>query len=270
MAATKKRKTRELAMQVLYLWDAHAREEADLARQLATDESEDPEVRQGALDMARATWAQRELIDARVDRLAPNWPVRRQPPVDRNLIRLAVWELTAGQTPPKVVIDEAIELAKAFSTEQSPAFVNGVLDAVLREHRALTAEGGQAPAVIPPISYDRPDVPPAPSAVEPEPEMPPPAAPPEPAPARPADEGPRDIAAVFDTDLRPVFLPDRRIDDPFLAALEVSLMSAGAEPAVAGRISGAVRSRWQTGQLHTTEEAMGVVREQVLHTLGGR
>ncbi len=60
--------------------------------------------------------------------------------VDRNLIRMAVWELTNSDTPPKVVIDEAIELAKEFSTEQSPAFVNGVLDAVLRETRTLTAE----------------------------------------------------------------------------------------------------------------------------------
>jgi N utilization substance protein B len=59
--------------------------------------------------------------------------------VDRSILRLAVWELTSGQTPPKVVIDEAIELAKSFSTEQSPAFVNGVLDAVLKEVNALTS-----------------------------------------------------------------------------------------------------------------------------------
>ena len=60
------------------------------------------------------------------------------------MIRLAVWELTNADTPPKVVLDEAIELAKKFSTEQSPAFINGVLDAVLKEHQGLTkgnAEG---------------------------------------------------------------------------------------------------------------------------------
>jgi N utilization substance protein B len=60
--------------------------------------------------------------------------------VDRNILRLAVWELTNADTPPKVVIDEAIELAKCFSTEQSPAFVNGVLDAVLKENMALKAD----------------------------------------------------------------------------------------------------------------------------------
>ena len=52
-----------------------------------------------------------------------------------------MWELTNASTPPKVVIDEAIELAKSFSTEQSPAFVNGVLDAVLKENVALKSDG---------------------------------------------------------------------------------------------------------------------------------
>ena len=85
--------------------------------------------------MAGGTWEQRGIDRVRVEKLAPQWPPRRQPGVDRNIMRLAVWELTNADTPPKVVIDEAIELAKAFSTEQSPAFVNGVLDAVLKENR---------------------------------------------------------------------------------------------------------------------------------------
>jgi N utilization substance protein B len=88
------------------------------------------------------------MIDERLERLAPQWPPRRQPGVDRSLLRLAVWELTNADTPPKVVIDEAIELAKKFSTEQSPAFINGVLDAVLREHRTMIGETneGQRPS----------------------------------------------------------------------------------------------------------------------------
>ncbi len=93
--------------------------------------------RQG-LRMAGSAWDGREHTDQWIERLAPQWPPRRQPGVDRAILRLAVWELTEGQTPPKVVIDEAIELAKSFSTEQSPAFVNGVLDAVLKEIRAMT------------------------------------------------------------------------------------------------------------------------------------
>jgi N utilization substance protein B len=88
--------------------------------------------------MAAGAWEGREISDRWVERLAPQWPPRRQPGVDRAILRLAIWELTSSDTPPKVVIDEAIELAKSYSTENSPAFVNGVLDAVLKEHRNLT------------------------------------------------------------------------------------------------------------------------------------
>jgi N utilization substance protein B len=136
----KKRKTREIAMQTLFLWDATGGDsDAGATEQLLEGATQDHDVRRGALEMARGTWTQREQIDAWVERLAPQWPPRRQPGVDRSLIRLAVWELTGTDTPPKVVIDEAIELAKQFSTEQSPAFVNGVLDAVLKEKQELVA-----------------------------------------------------------------------------------------------------------------------------------
>ena len=135
----KKRKTRELAMQTLFLWDAAGNPDPAVAQQLMTDGTDDHDVRRDALAMATGTWEQRATIDAWVERLAPQWPPRRQPGVDRNLIRLAVWELTNADTPPKVVIDEAIELAKQFSTEQSPAFVNGVLDSVLKESQELVA-----------------------------------------------------------------------------------------------------------------------------------
>jgi N utilization substance protein B len=135
----RKRKTRELAMQMLFLWDSNGEKSIDVARRMAEEGTDDRAVGRSAVEMAEKTWDQREAIDKQVERLAPHWPPRRQPGVDRGLIRLAVWELTNADTPPKVVIDEAIELAKKFSTEQSPSFINGVLDAVLREHRALVA-----------------------------------------------------------------------------------------------------------------------------------
>jgi N utilization substance protein B len=87
--------------------------------------------------LASGAWEARAVSDPWVERLAPQWPPRRQPGVDRNIIRLAIHELTSGLVPPKVAIDEAIELAKIYSTENSPAFVNGVLDAVLKEHEKL-------------------------------------------------------------------------------------------------------------------------------------
>ncbi len=125
-------------MQSLFLWDTHGQSDPDMARQIINDGSDNEDVRSSALAMATAAWEQRDSSDRWVERLAPQWPPRRQPAVDRNLLRLAVWELTNTATPPKVVIDEAIELAKQFSTEQSAAFINGVLDAVLKEHLALT------------------------------------------------------------------------------------------------------------------------------------
>ena len=109
----------------------------DLARPIVEEGAPDDEtIRRSALEMASGAWEQRATIDTQVERLAPQWPPRRQPGVDRNLIRLAVWELTHSDTPPKVVLDEAIELAKNFSTENSPAFINGVLDAIHRQTQA--------------------------------------------------------------------------------------------------------------------------------------
>ena len=130
-------------MQVLYLWDAHGSDDPLMARQAMENvPGADDAARQTAMEMAAGAWGQRVATDQWVERLAPQWPPRRQPPVDRNILRLGVWEMTNTDTPPKVVIDEAVELAKEFSTENSSNFVNGVLDAVLREHRALKGETG--------------------------------------------------------------------------------------------------------------------------------
>jgi len=127
-------------MQVLFLWDAGANMDLQLGWQVTDDEKTEETIRMKALQMAVEAWGQRESADARVEKIAPRWPPRRQPGVDRSIIRLAVWELTTQPTPPKVVIDEAIELAKEFSTEQSPAFVNGVLDAVMHEKHPQNLE----------------------------------------------------------------------------------------------------------------------------------
>ena len=126
-------------MQVLFLWDTNGENDSVLAAQVTDDAADvDDEARREALSMAADAWNQREMTDQWVSRLAPQWPPKRQPGVDRSILRLAVWELTSGKTPAKVVIDEAIELAKSFSTEQSPGFVNAILDSVLREYQEMT------------------------------------------------------------------------------------------------------------------------------------
>ena len=138
-AVSNRRRARELAMQVLFLWDTSGQSDPLLAAQVGSDDANlDDETRREGLRMAGEAWNARETSDTWIERLAPQWPPRRQPGVDRSILRLAAWELTSGQTPPKVVIDEAIEMAKSFSTEQSPGFVNGVLDALLREHQEIT------------------------------------------------------------------------------------------------------------------------------------
>ena len=133
-------------MQVLFLWDTHGGSDPLLAAQVGEgDGGLDDETRREGLKMAGDAWAVREAMDKWIERLAPQWPPRRQPGVDRGILRLAAWEMTAGQTPPKVVIDEAIELAKSFSTEQSPGFINGVLDSLLREYQEMTKGAPAAP-----------------------------------------------------------------------------------------------------------------------------
>jgi transcription antitermination protein NusB len=82
-----------------------------------------------ARDLARAAWRNRESYDQQLAQAVPDWPVHRMPPVDRNILRLGLHELLCEpDTPPQVVINEAIELARRFGDADSPAFVNGVLD----------------------------------------------------------------------------------------------------------------------------------------------
>ncbi|MFP4224447.1 MAG: transcription antitermination factor NusB [Phycisphaeraceae bacterium] len=130
----KRRDIRRLAMQVLYQLDLGSKPERD-ALLADLDEYDPPEVRAAATDLALAAWPDREVADSYSRQLAPDWPPHRQPAVDRAILRLAHYEMTSGHAPTKVVINEAVELAKRFSGEHSPAFINGVLDKLARQLR---------------------------------------------------------------------------------------------------------------------------------------
>ncbi|MEM9418714.1 MAG: transcription antitermination factor NusB [Planctomycetota bacterium] len=131
---SKRHASRRLAMQVLYQIDATGETDADTIF-AGLDEDHDPiEVRQEAVELALAAWAQREEHDEKVTALAEDWPTHRQPPVDRAILRLALYEMTSGRTPAKVAINEALDLAMQFSNENAPAFINGVLDKL---HKSL-------------------------------------------------------------------------------------------------------------------------------------
>ncbi len=90
---------------------------------------------QYAQALVRGTVDHREEIDSMIRGQADNWRLERMPPVDRNILRLAIFEmLYECDTPKLVVVDEAIELAKKFGSEQSGRFVNGLLDGLLKQH----------------------------------------------------------------------------------------------------------------------------------------
>jgi N utilization substance protein B len=82
--------------------------------------------------LVRTTAERLPAIDGLISQHSEHWRIDRMPAVDRNILRLAVCEMTTTPTPPAVVIDEALELARRFSGEESVAFINGVLDAIRR------------------------------------------------------------------------------------------------------------------------------------------
>ncbi|WP_200761456.1 transcription antitermination factor NusB [Poriferisphaera corsica] len=130
---SKQRNTRRLAMQVLYQIDVTGELDRDEILSNIDNEFDTPDVCAKAVDTALHAWVTHGTSDEQISLLAPDWPTYRQPPVDRAILRLAYYEMSSGQTPPKVAINEAVELAKNFASENSPAFINGVLDKLAKK-----------------------------------------------------------------------------------------------------------------------------------------
>lgn len=98
--------------------------------------------RDRAVAIAQGAWSERASADAAFAELAPEWPAHRMPAVDRAVLRLAHYEMHAGSAAPKAVVNEAVELAKQFSTADSPGFVNALLDKILKRVLASQPAGG--------------------------------------------------------------------------------------------------------------------------------
>jgi transcription antitermination factor NusB len=124
----KRTQARELALQLLYQLDIRGEEIVpDLLEHLAT--VHDAEVRDFARDLLQGYRERAAEIDRRIEEVARNWQLRRMAVIDRNILRLATYELLyRDDVPPLVSINEAIELAKKYSTKNSGPFVNGILD----------------------------------------------------------------------------------------------------------------------------------------------
>jgi transcription antitermination protein NusB len=132
-------RARESALQILYQWDVGKIDvdraiETFFARQWPDAVPPSDELRRVAESLARETVARISSIDALVAETAERWRPERMAVIDRLILRMAIGELMRGpDTPPAVVINEALELARTFSTEDAVKFINGMLDAIRKK-----------------------------------------------------------------------------------------------------------------------------------------
>jgi N utilization substance protein B len=137
-------RARQQAMQLLFEWDVRRTPVEEILQGyyeslLISEDSVGKPVRDPfAETLVRGVIAEITEIDEMITRHAAHWKIPRMPTVDRNLLRIAVFEMQRTETPAAVAIDESLELARQFSGEESVHFINGVLDAVRKELAAKT------------------------------------------------------------------------------------------------------------------------------------
>jgi N utilization substance protein B len=125
-----RRKGRELALQMLYQWDV-TREPLDrIVESMALLQNAGEDARKFARVLAEGTIRRIDEIDTNITEQSDSWRLDRMATVDRNILRVAIFELMETETPKNVVINEALEVTKRFSAPDAVSFVNGVLDAV--------------------------------------------------------------------------------------------------------------------------------------------
>ncbi len=135
---------RRAALQALYILDRGG-DPAPESLTAALEGSAASEAdRAEGVDFALRTWECGRTLDDELNPLSPDWPLHRQPVLDRSILSLAAQEMTESPEQWKVVISEAIDLAREFSTEESPRFINGVLDRLQRERQRNQDQSGEA------------------------------------------------------------------------------------------------------------------------------
>ena len=134
---TSRRRARILALQALYEIDGSRHDPESVVAQRVRELSKPYAVEEFARKIVRGVLENLERIDRIIETHAPAWPIPQLAPVDRNLLRVAIYELAIdGETPPRVAINEAVEIGKTFGSDASFRFVNGVLGSVLAERQA--------------------------------------------------------------------------------------------------------------------------------------
>ena len=126
-----RRKARAIALQALYEFDSVGHEAEKVVTHLLAGEGLSPGNCTFVRELVSGVVQNKEKLDLNIQKFAPAWPVKQIPVVDRNILRLAIFEiLLDNKVPVKVAINEAVELAKAFGSDNSPKFINGVLGSV--------------------------------------------------------------------------------------------------------------------------------------------
>jgi N utilization substance protein B len=121
-------KARELALQMLFQVDLNSDVDGRMVAEMIRERLQEEDLREFAWRLFSGTMECRPQIDEQIQAIATNWKLFRMAATDRNVLRLGAFELLHVETPHRVVIDEALELAKKFGSDQSAQFVNGILD----------------------------------------------------------------------------------------------------------------------------------------------
>jgi transcription antitermination protein NusB len=138
---TLRHKSREFALQMLFEWDMTRAAPASVERSFWKSARAADETRKFANRLFEGAVAQADAADTLIGQLSENWRVERMPAIDRSILRLAIHELRSGSAPPNAVIDEALELAKTFSSADAPSFLNGILDAAMKSIARAASAG---------------------------------------------------------------------------------------------------------------------------------
>ncbi|NOY30129.1 MAG: transcription antitermination factor NusB [Planctomycetes bacterium] len=124
-------RAREVALQALFQEDLNPRDSVDLLAPFVESRLKDESLRTFAIGLVQGVKRNLAELDALIEEKAENWSLSRMAATDRNVLRLGAFEMRYGDTPDRVAIDEAVELAKRFGSENSSQFVNGILDKLL-------------------------------------------------------------------------------------------------------------------------------------------
>lgn len=137
----RRRESRQVALQLLFQSDSNPDSTAYTAREMLEEELKHSDAREFAWQLYTGTLSVRDEIDEQLQSVADNWRVSRMALTDRNVLRMGAYEMTRMGTPAAIVLDECIEIAKAYGSEKSAEFVNGILDKLVPQ--VVAEESGE-------------------------------------------------------------------------------------------------------------------------------